>query len=233
MAAQILSNILKITVYVIVGLILLLLLFSHFCNAYIGRFSRDFIHSSIEDIPQKRVALLLGTSKYLRGGASNPYFAYRMSAAVRLFKEGKVEFLLASGDNSKRSYNEPIIMKEDLVDAGIPAEAVYLDYAGFRTLDSIIRAQRVFGQHEFIIITQQFHNQRAVFIARALGMDAYGYNAKDVTGRRGIKTRVREYFARVKAFIDIYIFNTQPKFLGEKIDISGKSKYAESESRHI
>lgn len=219
MLPQVLQGIGKIIAYVLIAGCIFLLLFSHFCNVYISRFSRDFIFQSIEDLPSQRVALVLGTAKYLQGGSSNPYFSYRMDAAAELFLKGKVDIILASGDNSKHWYNEPLKMKEDLLSAGVPEWRVHLDYAGFRTLDSIIRAKQIFGVDTFVIISQNFHNQRAVFIARALGLDAYGYDARDVRGRRGIKTRVREYFAKVKAFLDIYMLKTQPKFLGEKIDI--------------
>jgi SanA protein len=219
MLPQVLQGIGKVITYILVACFIFLLLFSHFCNAYISRFSRDFIFQSIDKLPSRRVALVLGTSKYLQGGSSNPYFSYRMDAAAKLFFKGKVDIILASGDNSKNWYNEPLKMKEDLLRAGVPEWRVHLDYAGFRTLDSIIRAKQIFGVDTFVIISQHFHNQRAVFIARALGLDAYGYDARDVTGRRGIKTRVREYFAKVKAFMDIYMLKTQPKFLGEKIGI--------------
>lgn len=209
----------KFVACIFVAGLILLLLFSHFCNTYISRFSRDFIFHSMDNIPPRKVALVLGTAKYLQGGSSNPYFSYRINAAAELYKNGKVQAILASGDNSKHWYNEPLKMKEDLVDAGIPPERIHLDYAGFRTLDSIIRAEQIFGLKEFIIISQRFHNQRAVFIARVLGLDAYGFNALDVEGGRGGKTRAREYFAKVKAFMDVYILKTQPKYLGEKIDI--------------
>ncbi len=216
---QTINTIVRILVYILVGDVVLLLFFSHFCNEYIVRYSRDFIFTSPNTVPYRPVALVLGTSKYVQGGDSNPYFVYRMSAAAQLYQAGKVEFILASGDNSKKWYNEPLKMKEDLLLAGIPGEKIHLDYAGFRTLDSIIRAERIFGLHDFIIISQHFHIQRAVFIARALGLKAVGYTASDVEGRQNLKIRVREYFAKVKAFMDIFIFDTQPKFLGEKIDI--------------
>ena len=211
--------VIRIIAYLFVAGCIVLLLFSHFCNVYISRFSRDYIYNSLEEIPPQRVALVLGTAKYLQGGNSNPYFSYRMNAAVKIYQSGKADVILASGDNSKHWYNEPLKMKEDLVRAGIPEERVHLDYAGFRTLDSIIRAGHIFGLSDFIIISQRFHNQRAVFIARALGLKAYGYNARDVRGRLAMKIRAREYFAKVKAFLDVYILKTQPKFLGEKIEI--------------
>ena len=109
-------------------------------------------------------------------------------------------------------------MKKELISAGVPDSVIFLDYAGFRTFDSMIRAKEVFGQTKFIVVSQQFHNERAIFIARKYGIEAYGYNAEDVDAYSGIKTKIRELFARVKVFIDVYT-NKHPKFLGEKIII--------------
>ncbi|MGB0177627.1 MAG: SanA/YdcF family protein, partial [Owenweeksia sp.] len=100
-----------------------------------------------------------------------------------------------------------------------PEERIVLDYAGFRTFDSMVRAREVFGQQAFTVISQPFHNERAIFIARKFGIEAYGYNAPDVIGAGGFRTKVREVGARVKMVLDIYVLNTQPKFLGEKIII--------------
>ena len=107
-------------------------------------------------------------------------------------------------------------MKKELISAGVPDSVIFLDYAGFRTYDSMIRAKEVFGQTKFIVVSQQFHNERAIFIARQYGIEAYGYNAEDVSAYSGFKTKVRELFARVKVFIDVYT-NKKPKFLGEKV----------------
>ncbi|WP_348650883.1 SanA/YdcF family protein [Empedobacter falsenii] len=109
-------------------------------------------------------------------------------------------------------------MKQALIKNGIPEHVIYLDYAGFRTLDSMIRAKEIFSQNEFIVVSQEFHNQRAVYIARQNGINAYGYNAKDVNKQAGLKTNIREYFARTKVFVDSFL-GIQPKFLGEKIDV--------------
>jgi SanA protein len=109
-------------------------------------------------------------------------------------------------------------MKAELVRNEIPDSLIYLDYAGFRTLDAVVRARDVFGQTSFVVISQQFHNQRAVYLARAFGINAFGYNAKDVPASMGFRTKVREFFARDKMFLDLF-FGVKPRFAGEKIVI--------------
>lgn len=185
---------------------------------WISHKAEGYLYSKVADIPKNKVGLLLGTSKYIVTGGINPYYTYRIDAAVALFKAGKIDYILISGDNSHISYNEPDTFKKDLVKRGIPENKIVLDYAGFRTLDSVIRAKKVFGQYSMTIISQKFHNQRAIYIAKNFDIDAIAFNAKDVTNRYGLKTRLREYLARSKAFIDI-VFNVGPKFLGEKIPI--------------
>ena len=148
----------------------------------------------------------------------NLYFKYRIDATVSLFKSGKINFVLISGDNSSADYNEPEDMKQELMKRGIPAEKIVLDFAGFRTFDSVYRANEIFGQASFTIISQEFHNQRALYIANSLDLNAVAFNAKDVTDYNGFKTKIREKFARVKVLLDI-LFNKKPKFLGEKINI--------------
>ena len=202
-------------------ILILLILFiglTWWANYTIESKTKDFITSDINKVPQCRVALLLGTSKVLKHQQVNEYFYRRINATVNLFKCGKVKYIIVSGDNSVQAYNEPADMRKDLIKAGIPDSVIYLDYASFRTFDSVVRAKEVFGQDSVIMVSQEFHNQRAVFIAQKIGMMAYGYNAEDVNAYTGFKTRFREFFARLKVFIDIYT-NTQPKFLGEKIKV--------------
>ena len=205
----------RIAAFFAAGFLLLLLI----ANIWISVKTRGRLYSNIEDVPLSGVGLLLGTSKYLRDGRTNFYYRYRIEAAARMYFEGKVKVILASGDNRHLSYNEPAAMRKDLVAMGVPKEAVVLDFAGFRTLDSVLRAKLVFRQSSLVVISQKFHNRRAVFIARAHGIDAYGFNAQDVRFKAGLKVRVRELFARLKAFLDVYIFNRQPKFLGDEIII--------------
>ena len=126
--------------------------------------------------------------------------------------------MLVSGDNGTIYYNEPTTIQKDLVKAGIPKERIFLDYAGFRTLDSMVRAKEVFGLDSVTVISQEFHNERAIYLAERKNLIAIGFNAKDVSRSQGYKVRFREYLARVKVFIDV-VFNTQPKFYGEKIEI--------------
>ncbi|MEM6965142.1 MAG: ElyC/SanA/YdcF family protein [Bacteroidota bacterium] len=176
------------------------------------------LFSSTKDIPENKVGLVLGTRKILRGSYVNPYYAYRIDAAEQLFKAGKVEFLLLSGDNGSKTYDEPTTMKKDLVARGIPEEKIFLDYAGFRTLDSVVRANAIFGQEKFTIISQPFHNERAIFIADQKGLNTVGFNAQKVGRKFGWKTLVREKLARVKLLLDL-IIGKQPKFLGDRIEI--------------
>lgn len=206
----------------ITGWLLLILLIGLVGGYFLVSFKSDeAVFSKIDEVPPAKVAVLLGTSRYLSNGKQNLYFKYRMDAATELFRKGKVEYILVSGDNSERSYNEPRAMRQALIERGIPPERIVLDFAGFRTLDSMVRAREVFGQQNFIVVSQEFHNERAVFIARAKGIDAVGFNARDVEVSAGLRTRLREVFARGKMLLDLYVLNTQPKFLGEEVKIGG------------
>lgn len=200
------------------GAICLLIIVTFVCNWTIVNASKNFIYSEVNKIPTKKVGVLLETSKLLKSGNPNLYFSYRIDAAVKLFQSGKIEFIIVSGDNSNEFYNEPLDMKNALVEKGIPEDKIILDYAGFRTLDSIIRAKEVFGQTTFTIISQKFHNERAIYLAKRNGIDAIGFNAKEVVQYGGFLTKVRETFARNKVFIDL-LLNKAPKYLGEKIVI--------------
>lgn len=177
------------------------------------------IYTSIDQTPARHVALVLGTSKYI-GKTTNPYYTYRVEAAQSLYQKKKVDVLLLSGDNAHRSYNEPWTMKRDMLKAGIPDEHIVLDYAGFRTLDSVIRARKVFDANEFTIVTQAFHCERALFIADHYNIDAICLAVPSPKGLAGLKIRGRETLARVKALLDIYVLDVQPKFLGPKETIS-------------
>jgi SanA protein len=177
------------------------------------------IYDSASEIPHNKVGLLLGTSKILSSGRVNLYYKYRINAAVELYKSGKVDFLIVSGDNSTKNYDEPSTMKEDLIKEGVPSDKIFLDYAGFRTLDSVVRSKEIFGQNSVTVISQKFHNERAIYIAKYNVVEAVGFNAKDVDVHYGYKTRLRERFARVKMIMDL-VFGKNPKFLGEKIEVN-------------
>jgi len=178
-----------------------------------------YVYSSIDSLPANKVGLLLGTSKYRKGGGINPYYEYRILACVELIKKGKIKYVIVSGDNGLVEYNEPMQMREDLIKRGVDATVIYLDYAGFRTLDSVVRSREIFGQNSITVISQSFHNKRAIFIAKKKGIAAIGYNAKDLNFLVGVKVQFRELFARVKLMIDLFLTNKQPKYLGEKIRI--------------
>jgi SanA protein len=205
----------------IIGLIFfgLSALFVFWANFTIDHETEDNVTSEISKLPNEKVGLLLGTSKTLANGSPNPYFFNRIKAAAELYHSGKIQNIIVSGDNSRKNYNEPEDMKNELVKAGVPVEKIYEDFAGFRTLDSVVRAKEIFGQESFIVISQQFHNERAVYLARKNGIEAFGYNAKDVNKYAGFKTNAREKLARAKVFWD-FLFDVDPKFGGEKILIN-------------
>ena len=187
-------------------------------NYSIEKNAKNKTFSNSSDIPKNKVGLVLGTSKILKNGRINLYFKYRINAAVELYKKGKIDFILVSGDNGNKNYDEPTDFKNELIKNGIPENRIFLDYAGFRTLDSVVRAKEIFGQISITIISQKFHNERAIYLAEKNGISAVGFNARDLSGKNGLKTRIREYFARTKAYLDI-IFGVEPKFLGKKIEI--------------
>ena len=187
-------------------------------NYAVRHTAKAFISQNIDSIPQNKAGLLLGTSKLLRSGLPNQYFQNRIQATVDLYKAGKIEVVVISGDNSRKGYNEPEDMKSELMLRGIPEDKIYLDYAGFRTLDSVVHMEKIFGQKSFTIISQKFHNQRAIYIAHAKGLQVVGYNAEDVNAYSGFKTQLREKFARVKLFLDLWT-GKNPKFLGEPVII--------------
>lgn len=181
--------------------------------------ARHYTYDQVDEVPYNRVAVVLGTSKYLSGGGPNHYFKYRIKAAAELYNNAKVDFIIVSGDNATVQYNEPRQMRRALIKAGIPASAIYMDFAGFRTLDSVVRAKEVFGQERFTVVSQGFHNERAIFIARHFGIDAVGFNAEDPSAYQGIRTRVREVFARLMGLVDLYVLDKGPKFLGEPVPV--------------
>lgn len=187
-------------------------------DTWVNRSTRGQLYNDVNAIPHNKIGLLLGTSKTLKNGTVNLYYQYRINAAVALYKAGKIDFLLVSGDNGREEYDETSAMQADLIARGIPKEKIFMDYAGFRTLDSILRCKEVFGETRITVISQLFHNQRSVFIANHKGLSAVGFNATDVRVASGFKTQVREKFARVKMLLDL-AFGKKAKFYGDKIKI--------------
>lgn len=200
---------------ILVVIPLLILLIS---NQVIRISAEGHLYDHIDDIPHNRVGLVLGTSHRIRGGAPNPYFLNRINAAAELYHSGKVQFLIVSGDNRTPYYNEPLQMQRALLNLNVPEEAIYLDHAGFRTLDSVVRSRKIFGQDSITIISQRFHNQRAVFIAKQNGMQVYALNAADVNHLRNDRIRIREWFAKANVFWDI-LLGKGPEQLGDRIPV--------------
>ena len=181
--------------------------------------SRGRLFEGTEKLPAAKVGLVFGTSDSLANGRENRYFRYRIDAAVKVWNAGKVETLIVSGDNRSKYYNEPEKMKAALMEEGVPRDRIVCDYAGLRTFDSVVRAKKIFGADTILVISQKFQNQRAIYLAQANGMKAYGFNAEDVNINAGFKTKLREVGARVKMWLDVNLLDTKPTHLGEKVEM--------------
>lgn len=184
------------------------------CDRMVNHAAKDRLYDSVEDVPHRKVGLVLGTSPISTwNGRRNYYFDHRIKAAADLYKAGKVDWLVVSGGdyrNTENGYDEPVAMRDSLMKQGVDSVSIILDYDGTRTLNSIAKIRDVYRQDSIIIISQKYHNERALYQARHLRIDAIGYNAK-TPGRRTSwwRNRGREVLARVKLFIDI-VRNVQP-----------------------
>jgi SanA protein len=185
-------------------------------NIWVVTSTEDKVFSDYHLLPDRQVALVLGTSNRLTDGSPNPYFQNRIRTAAALYREGKVTHFILSGDNRSVYYNEPMEMKKALIKEGVPDSVITLDYAGLRTLDSVVRSKEIFGQDKITIITQPFHCYRALFISQFYHIDAVAIEANEPSPEAMVKVYVREYFARTKAIIDLYILRTAPRHMGEK-----------------
>jgi SanA protein len=193
------------------------------CNIWIVKSTESKVFSDLTQLPDHRIGLVLGTSHRSVGGGPNPFFQNRIKTAADLYRMGKIDHFILSGDNRTMFYNEPIEMRKALIKQGVPMDAITLDYAGLRTLDSVVRSKAVFGQDKITIITQTFHSYRALFISDYYGIDAVVMVAEDPDLDRTFKVRIREYLARTKAVLDLYVFGTTPRHLGEKENLNIKS----------
>lgn len=197
-----------------------------FCDSIVTSNAEGKVFKVAYDLPKKKTALLLGTSKYLGWKSENLYYKFRIEAALDLWNAKKVDFFLISGDNGSKNYNEPKMMKDDLIKRGVPKDRIYLDYAGFRTFDSVIRARDIFGQNSFVVVSQDFQVERAIFIASKNNIEAIGFSAKSVSYKFNPQMYLRELLARTLMMLDLYILGTEPKFSGEKIEIGvGKPQF--------
>lgn len=209
---RLIRQIIRIILWILVGVIAFALL----SNLWVVHSTQDRVHQSLDKLSSKNVGLVLGTSKRLRGGEPNPYFHNRMKAAAEVYHDSIVSHIIVSGDNNTKYYNEPLDMKKALVDLGVPSSDITLDYAGFRTLDSIIRCKEIFGQDKIVVITQRFHSYRALFICDFYDLNAEVYAAQNHPDTRSNNVWIREFLARPKAVLDLYLLGETPKFLGEK-----------------
>ena len=185
---------------------LIAVIFVVLCNLVVTQYSSGRVYDDVKDVPYKEVGLLLGTSPNTTNGAKNLYFTYRIDAAVELYKAKKIGRILISGDGREKNYDEPKYMRRHLIKRGIPANKITLDKKGLRTYDSVINAKKTYKLSEFTVISQRFHNERAIFLAGRRGMDAIGFNAKDAPNQKGkaaTKIKIREVLARVKVFTDL------------------------------
>jgi len=191
----------------------------YYAKYEIDSVSQGKVYNSIEEVPERKIGLVLGCSKYLSNGRKNLYFQQRIDAAKELYFSDKVKFLLVSGDNSTKYYDEPTTMKKDLIALGVPGNKIYCDYAGLSTLDSVVRTKEVFKENQFIVISQGFHVRRAIYLGLTHDIDLIGYAPQGVSGLGSLKTELRECLARGKALLDVKFLNRQPKFLGEPVII--------------
>ncbi|MDE6067218.1 MAG: YdcF family protein [Duncaniella sp.] len=194
-------------------------IFTIYANVRVSNITKGRIYVDVNSIPYNRVALLLGTNPINRQGRTNTYFTNRINSATSLYHAGKVDFIIASGDNGTRGYDEPTAMRDSLVAHGVPESRIVLDYAGFRTLDSVVRAKEVFGCDSLTIISQADHDARALCLAKANGIEAVAIAAPLKAGR-WVRTRLtlREWLARDKMMLDIWL-GKRPRYLGDRIDI--------------
>jgi SanA protein len=186
--------------------------------------TRKFIYRDIEALPPKTAVLVLG-SRILRGSPS-PVLRDRIDAGILILESGKGGKLLLSGDHGQANYDEVNVMRRYVLNNSlVHEEDIFMDHAGFNTYDSMYRARDVFKVKDLVIVTQEFHINRAVYIARALGIDAVGLAVnEDRFGARNLRLwRSREYLARVKAFFNVRL-GTKPRYLGEKIPITGDGR---------
>ncbi|MBX2898691.1 MAG: YdcF family protein [Cyclobacteriaceae bacterium] len=196
-----------------VGIILLIVWTT---NLWVISSTQSRVLTDYRHLPDSGVALVLGTSHRLSNGDPNPFFHNRMETAAALYQQGKIVHFIVSGDNRTKYYNEPLEMQKALIKLGVPATAITLDYAGLRTLDSIVRCKEIFGQQSITIITQPFHSYRALFISDYYKVNAVALVASEPEDERATRVYAREYLARAKAVLDLYLLGTEPRHLGDK-----------------
>lgn len=210
--------------------VLLCAIFVVCCNITVKNSAKGLLYDEVQNIPARKVGLLLGTSPYTAKGIVNQYYNNRIDAAAELYFAHKISYILISGDNHRHGYNEPEEMRQSLIAQGVPDSVIFLDYAGFRTYDSMVRAKKVFGEDSITVISQHWHNERALYIAQHHQLEAIAFNAKEVYFRKAyLKNHARELAAKAKAVIDVTT-HKQPHFLGDPMPIPGSQNTAFKDS---
>lgn len=221
------SNFFKILKDILLYILLLIVLFliiSTIIYFYISNFAKPYIYNDIYSLPTNRVGLVLGTSPFTSSGQTSRFFITRLNTAKDLIQDQKITYIIVSGDNETVHYNEPKYMRNYLLNIGVNDDLIVSDYGGRRTLDSVLRSNEVFNQSKITIISQKFHNERAIFIARKNGIQAIAYNAPypytNYYQNIFINSKVflRELLARDLAIYD-YLIEKKPAILGKSIQI--------------
>jgi SanA protein len=192
-------------------------------NFYIKQKYNSKIVREVEKTTNTKVAIIFGAG-IRNNGEPSAALAYRLNSGIELYKQGKVQKLLLSGDNRIKTHDELTCMAAYCQKAGIDTADIFLDYAGFDTYSTIYRAKAIFGVEEAILVSQKFHLGRALFIADKLGLKAQGLAAENISRLSTRRSLMREYLASAKAAIDC-ARNRQPKFLGEKVAIDSTSNF--------
>lgn len=200
----------------------LLLLLVFVCNIIVSAYSAGFVFDDISRVPENEFALVLGCAPRTRDGVFSETFKNRIEAAAQLYKQHKVEYIVVSGarrNTERYNYDEPYEMKDALIVRGVPDDRIIMDPSGFRTLDSMIRADKIMGLKKFTVVSQHYHNTRAIFIGRHHGLDVIAYDAANAPGLYQIAQQIRETMAKVLVIFDLYVFDTEPAVLNDEINM--------------
>ena len=210
----------KRLVIIAVSCLLFILFMMIGINVYVGMSSKDYIADDIKDVKKGVSAIIVPGAGLESDGTPGVVLKDRLDTAIELFKAGVATRILVSGDHGDDYHNEALAMKEYAIEKGLPADAVFMDHAGFTTYETMYRAREVFGVTSCVIVTQKYHMYRSIYIARGLGLDAYGMPSGIHIDLKYFPLEAREFLARIKAFFMV-MFKPEPTYLGDEIPISG------------
>lgn len=215
------SKVFKITLISIAALCVALVIYLFSINAYVKNSTKDMIISSEDatELSDVSCIIVLGCQVY-EDGTPSGILNDRLKRAVELYKMGAAPKIIMSGDHGQIEYDEVNAMKQVAIDAGVPSEDIFMDHAGFSTYETMYRAKEIFGADKVIIVTQEYHLYRALYIAQRLGIEAFGVSSDYTTYSGQTKREIREILARNKDFYTS-IFKPEPTYLGEAIPVSG------------